>query len=970
MVLMEEIRLSDDRRGFVLYPSGRPFTPWGFNYDHDGRGRLLEEYWETEWDKVEEDFREMKELGANVVRIHLQFGRFVETPGRMNGKNLNRLGRLLELAEETGLYLDITGLGCYLKEEVPSWYDALSEKERWEAQARFWEGVSARCAGSPAIFCYDLMNEPVVPGGGRNPGDWLGPPFAEKYHFVQFVSLDAAGRSRPAVAKEWIQTLTRAVRKRDPRHLVTAGLVDWSLDRPGLASGFVPEEVATELDFLCVHQYPETGKLEEALGTLKGFSVGKPVVIEELFPMHCSVPELERFVESSRPTASGWIGFYWGERGDPFMEGWLALFRRAGLSEKGVRVTFERLLEEMTDLERLAEFPEPSYVCRQFSSFDRRSVDPSVLTDENWFANFDAGHHLRTEERGGRLEHVLMDAPGPGAVVRIWSANPDKAGIVRIYLDEAAEPVIEAPWVEILKGERFPFLEPISGERSKGWNSYLPIPYAGHCKITSSEPGFYYQINYRTYPAGTPVETYTSAIAREQELKLRRVSGQLRGAVAALPEGLHLLRFDESLAPGTHWERELAGPSAVHRLICRWENLPFEQSLRSSVLEIFFDGQERPSVEAPLGDFFATAPGLNRYRSLPSGVDADGTLYGNWVMPFADSARIRITNRGARPVALSWTIGWKAYEWTDRSMYFHAKWRTQQDLPTRPRRDWPFLRCEGKGRFVGDMLHVVNPVLAWWGEGDEKIYVDSEAFPSHFGTGSEDYFGYAWGDTALFTHAYHNQPRSGGPGTYGHTCLSRFHLMDDIPFERSFRFDLEVWHWADCRMGLSATSYWYARPGGTDFFEPLQPEDLRVVDPPPIWRAQGAVEGESLRIVSYQSGKLQVDPVGLSWSGGQQMKWSNGRPGDAIELELSVQEEGTYEVRAVFTRGRGYGKAQVAFNGVLAQEPMDGSSDRPPVPSPVQSLGVFDLRKGENRLTVKMLEEKAFGLDYLLLTKR
>src|SRR5581483_3891708 len=121
-----------------------------------------------------------------------------------------------------------------------------------------------------------------------------------------------------------------------PRHLITVGLVDWSLDRPGLTSGFVPEKIAEDLDFLSVHLYPEGKKVDEALKTLAGFAVGKPVVIEETFPLKCSLEELERFLDGSKETACGWIGFYWGrppdelrkskEIGDAITLGWLELF--------------------------------------------------------------------------------------------------------------------------------------------------------------------------------------------------------------------------------------------------------------------------------------------------------------------------------------------------------------------------------------------------------------------------------------------------------------------------------------------------------------------------------------------------------------------------------------------------------------------------------------------------------------------
>jgi hypothetical protein len=311
---MEWIKVSG--KGFVLSESGRPFTPWGFNYDHEGDGRLLEDYWEDEWPIVESAFREMKWLGANVVRIHLQFGKFMDGPAEPRHSSLDQLARLVKLAEDTGLYLDVTGLGCYHKQDVPSWYDELSEQERWQAQAAFWEAVAQTCKDSPAIFCYDLMNEPVVPGGDKKRDDWLGPALGDK-HFVQYITLDRASRERPEIARQWIHTLVTAIRKHDERHLITVGLVPWSLDRPGLTSGFVPEKIAADLDFIAVHIYPEKGKVGEAIETLKGFAaVGKPVVIEEIFPLKCDAKELGQFIDRSREYATGWIGFYWGSTPD------------------------------------------------------------------------------------------------------------------------------------------------------------------------------------------------------------------------------------------------------------------------------------------------------------------------------------------------------------------------------------------------------------------------------------------------------------------------------------------------------------------------------------------------------------------------------------------------------------------------------------------------------------------------------
>ena len=309
---LSPVRVADDQKGFVLAGAGKAFVPWGFNYDHDAKGRLIENYWREEWSKVEADFKAMRELGANVVRIHLQLARFMKTADEPDAEALDQLGKLLALAEREKLYLDLTGLGCYRKKDVPEWYDDLGEKERWDVQARFWQAIARRCAGSPAVFCYDLMNEPVVPGGKRADRDWLGPPFGDK-HFVQVITLDQAHRPRPDIARAWVKHLATAIRRRDKEHLITVGLVDWSLDRPGLTSGFVPKAIAPELDFLCVHIYPERGKIDAGLDTLHGFAVGKPLVIEETFPLKCSMPEFERFIDGSKKDSAGWIGFYWGE---------------------------------------------------------------------------------------------------------------------------------------------------------------------------------------------------------------------------------------------------------------------------------------------------------------------------------------------------------------------------------------------------------------------------------------------------------------------------------------------------------------------------------------------------------------------------------------------------------------------------------------------------------------------------------
>jgi hypothetical protein len=328
---MPWIVVSKDKKAFVLEPSGKRFTPWGFNYDHDSQGRLIE------WATVEAHFGQMKKLGANVVRIHLQLGKFMDGPDKANEKALARLDKLLRLAEKNALLPRSDWPRLLPQGRCPALVRQAHREGSLGRAGPFLEGSGGACKESPAVFCYDLMNEPVVPGGRRKDGDWLAAPFAGK-HFVQFINLDQQDRPRPDIARQCVRHLTAAIRENDKRHLITVGLVDWSLDRPGLTSGFIPTKIADDLDFIAVHLYPKSGKVKDALDTLAGFSIGKPVLIEETFPLACSPKELEEFIEGSKKHAAGWIGFYWGKTPeelrrsktipDAMTLGWLELFEK------------------------------------------------------------------------------------------------------------------------------------------------------------------------------------------------------------------------------------------------------------------------------------------------------------------------------------------------------------------------------------------------------------------------------------------------------------------------------------------------------------------------------------------------------------------------------------------------------------------------------------------------------------------
>jgi hypothetical protein len=328
---------------------------------------------------------------------------------------------------------------------------------------------------------------------------------------------------------------------------------------------------------------------------------------------------------------------------------------------------------------------------------------------------------------------------------------------------------------------------------------------------------------------------------------------------------------------------------------------------------------------------------------------------------------------GKRPYQVSLREKAVQHVWSDRSMHFHAKWRAET-LKSRPFSDWTYCDLKGKGVFVGDMLSLTNPVTAWWGEGDEKIFVDGESFPSWFGTGSEDYYGYAWSDPKPFQHAYHNQTLCDGPGTKGRTSVNRFHILDSIPFTTSFKFDMEFWHWTPkIDVPHAATSYWYAQPGATDDFK--EPDTVTVQSVPAApapYRIIGGLEGENLRIVQ-KSGDFDASPQDMAafgdgeWSGSSHLWVRPAKVGEWVDLELPVPVQGRYHVIVYLTKARDYGAVRFSVNGQQLGPTIDCFHADTVVSTGAIDLGSVRLQKGTATLRGEVVgtNPKSDGTRYM-----
>jgi hypothetical protein len=247
------------------------------------------------------------------------------------------------------------------------------------------------------------------------------------------------------------------------------------------------------------------------------------------------------------------------------------------------------------------------------------------------------------------------------------------------------------------------------------------------------------------------------------------------------------------IAPGgTLTIGELEGPGSIAHI---WLtiNHPAKYYSRLLTIRIYWDGEEHPSVECPLGDFFGIGHGVDHpLNSMPIRVTATGrgrNCY--WPMPFRKSAKITITNESTLPCnGIYYYVDWQKHpSLPDNTLYFHATYR--QEFPCVMGQNFLVADIEGRGHYVGTVQSVVNISTQWFGEGDDFFFIDGDKEPTLRGTGTEDYFCDGWGFWSHPDGLYYGAPMpdNGHPGAL--TSVYRFHIPDPITFKKSFRLEIE-----------------------------------------------------------------------------------------------------------------------------------------------------------------------------------
>ncbi len=389
---------------------------------------------------------------------------------------------------------------------------------------------------------------------------------------------------------------------------------------------------------------------------------------------------------------------------------------------------------------------------------------------------------------------------------------------------------------------------------------------------------------------------------------------------------------------------ELEGPGVITHFWCTIsaDDLFYGRSL---VLRIYWDGLDKPSVEAPLGDFFGVGHGAwTSYTSMPVSVTSNGrahTCY--WRMPFRKSARVTVTNESNafKCDSFYYYLDWQKSDLlSDDSTYFHAQYR--QSAPAEPG-DYTILEATGQGQYVGTVYSVHQMENGWFGEGDDRFYIDGEESPSLRGTGTEDYFNDAWGFRS-FSTPFYGVPLFEGYFAGDRVSAYRWHLNDPVAFKRSLKVAIEhkgsiftdqILELGGCierQDWISSVAFWYQQPPAGSA-QPWPPAKERI---PPY----KTIVANTLEVRGTPSQLLLKEKDDVIYMPAQ---------GDgALDIDFSVSEQGTYTLQAVMLFAVMAGVYQPLMDGKPFGGPIDfciGGMDHLPV-----SLDRHELSAGKHTL--------------------
>ena len=602
----------------------------------------------------------------------------------------------------------------------------------------------------------------------------------------------------------------------------------------------------------------------------------------------------------------------------------------------------------------------------------KRSVKIGAVTSYDRSGGNDDGFSGKYSFVAKEGEHlVLADLKGPGCIYRLHTPTPTHDPI-EFYFDGETTPRISLPFDELFSGSHAPFVRPLVDAAGGGFTSYVPLPFKKSCKVILRGKHLqFYDLNYAIYPADAPVETFTSTVSTTA------ASAVFNGGKAKdltrfnVPSGTKLTRhpIDAVLPAGknvTLLDTKKPGRIASLRL---GPSEAFVSKARDIWLRITWDGDAKPAVLCPIGDFFGYGWGKPAMASCLVGT-YEGTTYCNLPMPFDRAAKVELVSLRGSAISVRGEIvagdtGRRSYEGK-----FYALWRREN--PTTPDKPFTFLDTEGRGHIVGLALQSqgMKPAETPFFEGDDQTTIDGELVIH--GTGSEDFFNGGWYDVPGRWDGPVARPLSGCM-TYqkhlGRTGAYRFMIGDAYGYTKSILQTIE--HGPERNQvstDYSGVTYFYAeRP-------PVLPTTIpglamrTVVDPPKIvfaahWALpikafsfnSATLSRKSIAVGTQQVRCLSMRNIGADWF---------GHPFISFLCELPAT--GRYRVSIDALKGPDGGKVQMFRDEVSFGEAIDLYAAKPESANGL-ILGEVDAAEGLDGLMIKIVDKNpassALGFD-------
>ena len=623
-------------------------------------------------------------------------------------------------------------------------------------------------------------------------------------------------------------------------------------------------------------------------------------------------------------------------------------------------------IDDLLHLDQLAQLR--SFVkVGSFSSYDRTGGNDDGFS----------GKYSFIRKEGDAL--VIAELEGPGVITRIWTPTPNDSPL-EFFFDGETTPRIVLPFRDIFEGTHAPFLAPLAGSGGGGFYSYVPLPFQRSCKIRLQGPKMqFFQINYGLYEPGTKVDTF-EASPPAQSLDFREIRSIWDSvSEAIIPKGAHRELKQCTLAAGksvTVFESLQSGRVVAIRLT---PASAFAGTDRRLVLKATWDGDAKPAILVPVGDFFGYSFGDPSARSLLVGVESD-TAYAYFPMPYDNSARIEIVSerQSGPPVRFTSEVISTPQARQKNEGRFYARWNRENPVPQGE--PFKFVEVDGRGHLVGVILQAqgFESGQTLFFEGDDEATLDGQL--TIHGTGSEDFFNGGWYDIPGRWNGRFSLPLSGAldyQKSLGRTGAYRLMLSDAYAFQNSLKLTIE--HGGEGNRvpaDYAATSFLYLENPPANLADLPPASDRAVNDPEKIVFVPGwnePIYAFSFQNMSLRKQEIKVDSKDVRVlsieAQGEEMFGPH-----YIAFSIRIPKTGDYLVSLDALRGPSQGTVQLMVDNKVSGRTASFHGTSLGQSNGVE-LGTVRFTAGENQLFLQLKadgeSDKPFRADLVqIICKR